>query len=244
MTIGHEKLHAMARLPRPDIANVAQHVVQRGNDRLPCFFDVLDRRRYLAALREMSLHYGCAIHAYVLMTNHVHLLVTPETLGGVSRMMQGIGRTYVTYFNTRHRRSGTLWEGRFKSCLVGGKRHVLACHRYIELNPIRAAIVARPHEFPWSSHAANAFGHADPLLRSHPTYHSLGSNPAQRQLAYRALFDQVLTEADISDIRAYIQQQRALGSNRFRAIVERKLGRCASVRPAHRPSRRSKAKVL
>ena len=225
----------MARLPRPDIAGVAQHVVQRGNDRMPCFLDEADRRLYLTALREMSLRYGCAIHAYVLMTNHVHLVVTPEAAGGVSRMMQGIGRLYVAEFNARHRRTGTLWEGRYKSCLVGGERYVLACHRYIELNPVRAAMVAHPSEFPWSSHLSNALGRDDPLLQPHRAYRALGPDAGERQLAYRALFDDVLTANDIAEIRAYIQQQRALGNDRFRAMVEHKLGRCASVRPPHRP---------
>ncbi|MGH8122616.1 MAG: transposase [Rudaea sp.] len=225
----------MARLPRPDIAGVAQHIVQRGNDRMPCFLDDVDRRLYLTALREMSMRYACAIHAYVLMSNHVHLLTTPETAGAVSQMMQGIGRIYVAEFNARHRRTGTLWEGRYKSCLVGGQRYVLTCHRYIELNPVRAAMVAQPSEFPWSSHLSNALGREDPILRSHPAYQALGRDAAERQLAYRALFHEVLTDTEISDIRAYIQQQRALGNDRFRAMVERKLGRCASVRPPHRP---------
>jgi putative transposase len=227
----------MARLPRPDIAGIAQHVMQRGNDRMPCFLDDADRRLYLTALREMSLRYACAIHAYVLMTNHVHLLITPEAAGAVSRMMQGVGRIYVAEFNARHGRSGTLWEGRYKSCLVGGEPYVLTCHRYIEMNPVRAAMVAEPSEFSWSSHASNALGRDDPLLRSHPAYLSLGREAAERQIAYRALFDEVLTDGEISDIRAYIQQQRALGNDRFRAMVERKLDRCASVRPPHRPTK-------
>ena len=225
----------MARLPRPDLAGIAQHVVQRGNDRMPCFLGDPDRLLYLQALREVSMRYACSIHAYVMMTNHVHLLVTPDTAGAVSRMMQGIGRLYVAEFNARHRRTGTLWEGRYKSCLVGGERYVLACHRYIELNPVRAMMVAQPSEFAWSSHAANAHGHQNSTLRPHPAYQSLGSCAAERQSAYRALFDQVLGNDDINDIRAYIQQQRALGNDRFRAMLERKLGRCASVRPAHRP---------
>jgi len=225
----------MPRLPRPDIAGIAQHIVQRGNDRMPCFIDDQDRRQYLMALYEMSLRYACAIHAYVLMTNHVHLLATPETVGGVSRMMQGIGRLYVAGFNVRHRRTGTLWEGCYKSCLVDGERYALACHRYIELNPVRAAMVGHPSEFRWSSYACNAAGQDDRILRPHPAYRRLGAMPSDRQRAYRALFDQALSETDIADIRAYIQQQRALGSDRFRAMVERKLGRCASVRPPHRP---------
>ncbi len=225
----------MARLPRPDLAGIAQHVVQRGNDRLPCFYDDDDRRRYLAALRHVARRYSCLIHAYVLMTNHVHLLATPATTGAISRMMQTLGRLYVADFNARHRRTGTLWEGRYRSCLVGGARYVLACHRYIELNPVRAAMVAQPVDFPWSSHAANATGKHDPLLRPHTDYRALGESSEQRQTAYRALFDEVLSQQQVDEIRVYIQQQRALGDDRFQAAVERKLGRCAIARPAHRP---------
>jgi putative transposase len=115
-----------SRLPRPDLPGVAQHVVQRGNDRLPCFYDDEDRWRYLAALRHVATRYACSIHVYVLMTNHVHLLATPVSTGAISRMMQTLGRLYVSAFNARHRRTGTLWESRYKSCLVGGDRYVLA----------------------------------------------------------------------------------------------------------------------
>jgi len=226
----------MARLPRPDLAGIAQHIVQRGNDRLPCFHDDEDRRRYLTALRQLAARYDCALHAYVLMTNHVHLLATPESAGAISRMMQTLGRLYVSDFNARHRRTGTLWEGRYRSCLVGGARYVLTCHRYIELNPVRAAMVAHPADFPWSSHAANAAGTLNPLLRPHPDYLTLGATREQRQSAYRALFADVLRQAQIDDIRTYLQQQRALGNDRFQAMVERKLGRCATIRPPHRPS--------
>jgi putative transposase len=231
----------MARFPRPDLPGIAQHVVQRGNDRMPCFHDDDDRGAYLTALRQVATRYACAIHAYVLMTNHVHLLTTPSTAGAVSRMMQTLGRLYVAHFNARHRRTGTLWEGRYRSCLVGSRRYVLACHRYIELNPIRAAMVATPTDYAWSSHRANASDGSDPLLRRHAAYLALGSSSAERQQAYRALFDEVLTCEAIEEIRAYLQQQRALGTDRFRAIVERKLGRCASVRPAHRPIAKPKA---
>lgn len=127
-----------------------------------------------------------------------------------------------------------MWGDRYKSCLVG-KRYVLTYHRYIELNPVRAAMVAQPSEFAWSSHAPNAHGRDDPTIRPHPDYLSLGASATDRQLAYRALFDEVLSADDISDIRAYIQQQRALGNDRFRAMVQQKLGRCASLRPPHRP---------
>ena len=125
----------MSRFPRPDIPGVAQHVVQRGNDRMPCFIDDVDRQRYLTALRETSQRHRCAIHAYVLMTNHVHLLVTPTQTGQIARMMQSLGRRYVRYVNERYHRTGTLWEGRYKACLVGTVPYLLRCYRYIEFNP-------------------------------------------------------------------------------------------------------------
>lgn len=157
----------MARLPRIEFANIPQHVVQRGNDRQPCFLDDLDYRRYLRGLQEATLDCQCRIHAYVLMTNHVHLLVTPASVGGVSRMMQQVGRGYVGYFNTAHHRTGTLWEGRFKSSLVDSDRYLLTCYRYIEMNPVRAAMVAAPGEYRWSSYASNAHAHSDPIVTPH-----------------------------------------------------------------------------
>src|SRR5207342_769567 len=132
----------MARLPRLDLPGIPQHIVQRGNDRQPCFADNADYLRYRQELGEAAFKHGCALHAYVLMTNHVHLLVTPAEPGAASRMTQAIGRRYVASFNARYRRTGTLWEGRFKSALVDSEHYVLACYRYIELNPVRAAIVA------------------------------------------------------------------------------------------------------
>ena len=128
----------MARLPRFDLAGVPQHVVQRGNNRLPCFLDDEDRQRYLQCLRQALLRFGCRLHAYVLMSNHVHLLLTPDEAGGVSRLMHTFARNYVGSFNGRHGRTGTLWEGRYKACLVDSGRYFLACSRYIELNPVRA----------------------------------------------------------------------------------------------------------
>src|SRR5688500_15064650 len=131
------RVAGMPRPPRPDLVDVPQHVVHRGNDRRDCFFMPEDYRRYLLALRDASERYGCAVHAYVLMTNHVHLMVTPGSAGAISRMMQGVGREYVSYVNRRHNRAGTLWQGRFRSCLVQRERYLLTCHRYIELNQVR-----------------------------------------------------------------------------------------------------------
>ena len=134
----------MARLPCFELAGVPQHVVQRGNTRLPCFLDDEDRQRYLQCLRQALLRFGCKLHAYVLMSNHAHLLLTPDEAGVVSRMMHTFARNYVGMFNGRHGRTGTLWEGRYKACLVDSGRYFLACSRYIELNPVRAWMVAEP----------------------------------------------------------------------------------------------------
>ncbi len=199
------------------------------------FFEESDYRTFLTGLRQAALRYGCAVHAYVLMTNHVHLLVTPGALGGVSRMMQWLGRHYVGYVNTRYGRTGTPWEGRYKSCLVDTDRYLLACYCYIELNPVRAAMVATPDAYRWSSYHANADGAGDPVIIPHREYLGLGSDPASRWQAYKRLFDEILTPERVEEIRTYLQQQRALGSQRFQQQVEAMLGRCAQVRPAHRP---------
>lgn len=227
----------MPRQPRPDLAGIPQHVVQWGNNRQACFFQEADYLRYLTNLREAALRHGCRVHAYVLMTNHVHLLVTPDESGAISRMMQMLGRGYVGYVNTQYRRTGTLWEGRYKSCLVDSGEYLLTCYRYIELNPVRAGMVAEPAHYRWSSYAANALGEADPLVLPHREYLSLGASAAERQGAYRALFDAPLRDERIAEVRATTQQQKALGSSRFQAEIELALGRCAVVRPGHRPPR-------
>lgn len=227
----------MSRQPRPDLAGITQHVVQRGNDRQPCFFTTQDHGRYLADLAMAARRYDVAVHAYVLMTNHVHLLVTPAEAGAVAQMMQCLGRHYVSYVNRSYRRSGTLWEGRYKSCLVDGERYVLACHRYIELNPVRAAMVPTPESYRWSSYQAHALGAPDPLLTPHPVYRALADTDEARCFRYRALVAEVLDAAEVDRIRVYLQQQRALGPDRFQRAIEVQLGRCATVRAAHRPKR-------
>jgi putative transposase len=154
-------------------------------------------------------------------------------------MMQRLGRSYVALFNARHGRTGTLWEGRYKSCLVDSTNYVLTCYRYIELNPIRARMVGSPDQFPWSSYASNAFGQSDPLLTPHPCYLDLGSTTRERADAYRAIVSDALTQSTIDEIRSYLQQQRALGHDAFRSMVETKTRRFATVRPAHRPRNQS-----
>lgn len=229
----------MARSPRLDIPGIAQHVVQRGNNRLPCFLDDEDRQRYLQCLRQALLRYGCHLHAYVLMSNHVHLLMTPQEKGAVSRLMHTFSRNYVGLFNGRHGRTGTLWEGRFKSCLVDSDGYFLACSRYIELNPVRAWMVAEPGDYAWSSYRAHAEGCVDPLLTAHSRYFELGANATERAAAYKALFADALPDEVVHDIHAYLQQQKALGTDRFRAWVEARTQRFATIRPPGRPTDRS-----
>lgn len=225
----------MPRLPRLDLPCIAQHVVQRGNDRRPCFFQPIDHVRYLDELRDIARRIGCAVHAYVLMTNHVHLLVTPSESGQVGAMMQALGRRYVRYVNDRYHRTGTLWEGRYKACPVDSEDYVLRCYRYIELNPVRAAMVATPAEHRWSSHAANALGVHDPLLTPHPAYLALGTDASDRQQAYRALVAEAPTQDDLELIRLRLQRQHALGSDRFRAEIEAQLARQAGPAKIGRP---------
>lgn len=215
----------MPRPPRLELPGVPLHVIQRGNNRAACFFEDLDRRFYLKCLAESAAKNGCAIHAYALMTNHVHLLVTPEETGATAAMLQDIGRRYVRVINTAHGRTGTLWEGRFKSSLVDTERYLLACHRYIELNPVRAGLVSHPGDYTWSSHLHYAAGRPDGLITVHPSFLSLGNTPAERQEAFRALFLEELDQKTLAEIRAAVNAGCALGSESFLSTMETTLGR-------------------
>ena len=225
----------MARIPRIDLPGIAQHIVQRGNDRQACFADDADYLHYRQELGEAALKHDCALHAYVLMTNHVHLLVTPHVPGASSRMMQAIGRRYVGSFNARYRRTGTLWEGRFKSALVDSERYVLACYRYIELNPVRAGMVAAAIDHRWSSHGRNARGLHDPRITPHPAYAALGTTDAERRVAYQCLFDTGLAASHADALRLATRQQKTWGSERFRLQIEALAKRELTLRPRGRP---------
>jgi putative transposase len=180
----------MARLPRLILPGQAHHVILRGNNRQAIFFSDLDRQHLLVTLAEVATQYQVAVHAYVLMDNHLHLLLSPATAEALSRMMQSLGRRYVGWFNARHQRSGTLWEGRFRAGLVEGERHLLACMRYIELNPIRAGLCVEPAQWSWSS-AAHHLGLArNSLITEHELYWSLGNTPFEREHAYREFIAQ------------------------------------------------------
>lgn len=222
----------MSRRPRLCPAGIAQHVVQRGNNRQACFVADADFRAYLEWLAEAARASAVAVHAYVLMTNHVHLLVTPEADQAVSGMMQTLGRRYVRYFNHCYQRTGTLWEGRYKSALVQDHRYFLACARYIELNPVRAGMVEQPGDYSWSSFRSNAGGESSDLLTPHDEYKALGGNAEARCRAYRALFDQAVDPTTCRTIRSAVQSNLVLGNDRFKDELEALTQR--RVRPAKR----------
>jgi putative transposase len=215
----------MARLPRLYLPGCAQHVIQRGNNREACFYDEADYKAYLSILKDAAAKYRVAIHAFVLMTNHVHLLVTPGDESGVGRMMQAQGRKYVQYFNYTYARTGTLWEGRYKSTLVDADNYLLTVYRYIELNPVRAGMVAHAAEYPWSSYQANALGKPVQLLTPHPLYARLGRTDGERLSGYRALFRGRMPERDVMEIREATNRAWVLGSDRFKAQIEARTGR-------------------
>jgi putative transposase len=215
----------MARLPRLHLPGCAQHVIQRGNNREACFYTEADYKAYLAFLKDAAIKHQVAIHAFVLMTNHVHLLMTPAGEQGASRMMQALGRKYVQYFNFTHGRSGTLWEGRYKSTVVDADNYLLTVYRYIELNPVRANMVSHASEYPWSSYQGNALGKPIALLTPHPLYRRLGKSDEERQGAYRMLFRGRMPERDLAAIRDATNKAWALGDDRFKAQIEARTGR-------------------
>jgi len=218
----------MARLPRLNLPGVSQHVIQRGNNGQVSFFSDKDYVVYLDKLKLYSKKYSVAVHSYVLMTNHVHLLVTPETEQGVSQMMQSLGRYYVRYINQAYERTGTLWEGRYKSTLVDSDNYFLTVSRYIELNPVRAGMVAHPDEYPWSSYQYNALGKPLELITPHTLYQGLAKTDKTRRKRYTALFDKVIPDYTLEEIRDSIGRAWVLGDERFKRRIEKKTGRRAS----------------
>ena len=215
----------MSRLPRYAAPGFPQHVIQRGNNRCACFAADPDYLFFRECLSSACEKYGCRIHAYVFMTNHVHLLMTPSTETAIGQVMQSVGRRYVGHFNSTYRRTGTLWEGRYKATVVETESYLLACYRYIELNPVRAGLVERPRVFPWSSHGANAFGECDALVSPHEVYSQLGRHDAARRAVYRGFFDVPLDETTVTTIRDATQKGWTLGSKKFRQEIAALVGR-------------------
>lgn len=224
----------MPRKTRMYLPGVPVHVIQRGNNRMPCFFADRDYQLYKEFLSVGLGRYGGRLHAYCLMTNHAHLLITPDEEDSISRVMQHLGRQYVQYVNRHYQRTGTLWEGRHKSSLIDTERYLLTCYRYIELNPVKAGMVVRPEHYPWSSARYHAVGIVDDLVTPHPCYQSLGAREEDRLAAYSGLLMSTLTDDESERIHTSIAQNLPTGDERFTLDIESRLGR--KLRPG-RPGR-------
>jgi REP-associated tyrosine transposase len=215
----------MPRRARLAVTGIPWHIIQRGNNRQACFFATADYQRYLQDLGRQAGKFGCLIHACCLMTNHVHLLVTSERADSAGLMMKHLGQRYVQYINRTCRRSGTLWEGRFSSCLAQKETYVLACYRHIELNPVRAGMVEHPAGYAWSSYRSNGQGMKNALLDPHPLYRALGHTREARCRRYRDLFRVDLEPALIDELRQATNGNYVLGDARFSAEIEAMLRR-------------------
>jgi putative transposase len=215
----------MARRPRMAVPAYPHHLIQRGNNRQAIFFTEDDYRSYVAALQQAKGTCQCRLYAYVLMTNHVHLLVEPTQAGDLGRFMQSVGRRYVRYINDTYQRSGTLWEGRYKSAVISRDAYLMMCSRYIELNPVRSGMVQHPGEYRWSSYRGRAFGIPDALLDEDPWYTGLGTHAQARQQAYQAWVDSPMQSDEWEHIRQATQQGRVIGTEKFQREIEGMLGR-------------------
>ena len=222
----------MARLPRLIVPNQPHHVIQRGNNRQHIFHDQADYAAFLGWLKEAAKLYKVAIHAYVLMPNHVHLLATPADATGLAQMMQKLGRYYVAYFNHKYARTGTLFDGRFKTSLIDSEAYFMVCSRYIELNPVRAQLAPAPLDYAWSSYAHHAGVKSDALVTDPALYWALGNTPFQREAAYIQIAQQALTSSELEHINAAVLKGWPLGSDQFKAALELKAKR--QVLPAKR----------
>jgi putative transposase len=225
----------MARLPRYFVKGQVQHIIQRGNNRETIFVTDDDYLFYLECLRDAAKFHDLSIHAYILMFNHVHLLASPKTEKSIPKTLQSVGRRYVQSFNFHYNRTGTLWEGRYKATVIDSDRYLFTCMRYIELNSVRANIVTHPREYPWSSYGHNALGKKNKLVKSHLNYRRLAATTAARQSAYRKLFRAALGKADLEAIRESTNKGWVLGSDSFRAKIERLSDRRTAPKPRGRP---------
>jgi putative transposase len=227
----------MARLPRLVIPNQAHHIIQSGIDRQAIFRDADDYTAFLGWLRDAARQFKVAIHAYVLMPDYMHLLASPSDSVGLSRMMQWVGRHYVPYFNSKYRRIGTLWQGRYKATVIEAEQYFLLCSRYIELNPVLVGAAAAPSDYPWSSFAHHAGVKPDPLVTDHPIYWALGNTPFEREAAYSELMNSGLTVAEVEALNEATLRGWALGSEKFKTILAKQANRRVSPAKRGRPAK-------
>ena len=222
----------MARLPRLVLPNHPHHIIQEGNDRQLIFREDEDYQRFLGWLKESAREFKVAVHAYVLMPNHLHLLASPATEEGLARMMQRVGRYYVPWFNQKYERLGGLFRGRFKTSLIDSERYFMMCSRYIEFNPVRNGVVSDPVDYPWSSYAHHAGVRQESLIIDHALYWGLGNTPFQREAAYIELARQPLSAAELDSINQAVLKGWPLGSEAFKTQLQLKAKR--QVLPAKR----------
>lgn len=227
----------MPRRARIVVPGIPWHIIQRGNNRSACFYTDDDYHKYLDTLKEQAEKHECEIHAYCLMTNHIHLLLTPKHDESASLLMKHLGQRYVQYINRRYKRSGSLWEGRFRSCLTQSEEYVLACYRYIELNPVRAQMVEHPGDYPWSSYQMNGQGKDNKLITPHDEYIRLGNTDVLRSRHYHSLFNAHLEPGLIEEIRLSINGNYVLGNDRFKEEIECMIKRQVSPGKAGRPGK-------
>jgi putative transposase len=232
----------MPRRSRIIVPGIPLHIIQRGNNRQFCFFTDEDYLLYIDWLKKYAKGADCLVHAFVLMTNHVHLLLTPEKPDSAGNLMKRLGQRYVQYINRTCNRSGTLWEGRFRSCIIQQEEYLLTCQRYIEMNPVRARIVKHPGEYKWSSYQANGLGGKFDFIYPHPVYKRLGQTDAERMTAYRELFRYELQPDEIDKIRKSTNGNFALGNNRFQEEISEMLGRRVIPGKPGRPRKKQRMK--
>lgn len=227
----------MARLPRFFVNGETLHVIQRGNNRIPIFSAKHDYLFFLDCLQRASMEHGLVIHAYVLMSNHLHVLASPRHEASLPKTFQSVGRRYVQHFNHAYKRTGTLWEGRYRATLIDSERYLLTCMRYIELNPVRAGMVDHPADYPWSSYRANTAEARTSLVVPHELYLRLGQSTEERRHAYEQLFQGQLPEMDVDAIRDATQKAWVLGNDPFRTRIEALADRRATPMSRGRPSK-------
>ncbi|MFT5643170.1 MAG: putative transposase [Janthinobacterium sp.] len=222
----------MARLPRLIIPFQPHYVIARGNNGQPIFQDGADYTVFLEWLRKAAKNFKVTVHAYVLLPDCVHFLVSPSDTTGLGQMMQWLGRYYVPYFNRKYQRSGTLWQGRYKASVVDVEHYLMQCSRYIESLPVRANLAATAFDYPWSSYAQHGGMRQDPLVTDHALYWSLGNTPFEREAAYGALVGQTLAPEEIELIEQAVLKGWPLGSDRYKATLQQRMAR--QILPAKR----------
>ncbi len=213
----------MPRRARHYISGQPYHIVQRGNNREPCFIEIENYQFYLGLWQELSNKYAVSVHAYCLMTNHIHFLVTPETDDAISLVMKQVGSRYAQYINKKYKRTGTLWEGRHKSSLIQSEKYLLTCYRYVELNPVRAGMVEKPESYKWTSYHANAWGDLS-WIKPHEEYQRLGRDSVERCFAYRELFRYQIDSNDLHKLRQSVHYCQPVGDEYFAQLIDDKYG--------------------